>query len=218
MNMTKIQNEHLVTALQWRYAVKKFDASKKISKEDWETLEDSLVLSASSYGLQPWKFLVVQDESTRKKLTPASWKQTQVEDCSHFVVFLVRDSLDEKYVNRFVDEICKVRGITSDKMATYRDMMIGDLIKGPRNKAIRDWAARQAYLALGNIMTCAAVLGIDSCPMEGIIPEKYDEILNLKEGDYSTVVCLALGYRASDDRYALAKKVRFPKKDVIQYI
>ena len=211
-------SEALLKSLQWRYAVKKFDPRKKITPQEWETLEDALILSASSYGLQPWKFLIVQKPDIRKKLTPASWNQTQVEDSSHFIVFLVKDALDKAYIDQFIESISKTRGTPLEKLEGYRKMIVGDLIDGPRSKSIRDWAARQAYLALGNLMTSAAVLGIDSCPMEGIDPEKYDEILELKGSGYSTLVCLALGHRSDEDHHSKAKKVRFPKQDLIQHL
>jgi nitroreductase len=210
--------EQLVQQLSWRYAVKKFDPTKKISATDWEALEKSLVLTPSSYGLQPWKFLVVQTPEMRRKLTPASWNQTQVEDCSHFVVLASKTSLDEAYIENFIKETCKVRGIPVETLAGYKKMMVGDLLTGPRSRMIEQWAALQVYIALGNLMTSAALLGIDTCPMEGIQPLEYDKILGLENSGYLTRVACAVGYRSLDDKYAKAAKVRFDRDSVIQYV
>lgn len=215
--MSTLSHENLIHQLQWRYAVKKFDATKKISASDWKTLEDALVLTPSSYGLQPWQFLVVQNPEMRGKLLGASWNQKQVVDCSHFVVFTAKTSLDEKYVDSFFEDASKTRGVPVESMAAYKQMMVGDLLKGLRSKIIPEWSIRQAYIALGNLMTCAAVLGIDTCPMEGIDPPKYDEILKV-DPLYKTAVACAVGYRSPEDKYAGAKKVRFQKSQMIKVI
>ena len=211
-------NNQLIEQLQWRYAVKKFDNQKKISSKDWKTLEESLVLTPSSYGLQPWKFLVIQDAKVRKLLTPHSWNQTQVEDCSHFVVFAAKTSVDDAYLDFYFDEISRIRGVAKETTAGYRKMIASDLQQGPRSKMIPEWAIRQTYIALGNLMTCAAVLKIDTCPMEGISPPHYDEILGLKNTGYQTAVACAVGYRSAEDKYALAKKVRFDRDKLVQTI
>lgn len=211
-------NNQLIEQLQWRYAVKKFDNQKKISAHEWKTLEESLMLTPSSYGLQPWKFLVVQDAKVRKLLTPHSWNQSQVEDCSHFVVFAAKNSVDDAYLDFYFDEITRIRGVAKETTAGYRKMIASDLQQGPRSKIIPEWAIRQAYIALGNLMTCAAVLKIDTCPMEGISPPHYDEILGLKNTGYQTAVACAVGYRSAEDKYALAKKVRFSRERLIQTI
>jgi nitroreductase len=211
-------NNQLIEQLQWRYAVKKFDNQKKVSAKDWKTLEESLVLTPSSYGLQPWKFLVIQDAKIRKLLTPHSWNQTQVEDCSHFVVFAAKTSVDDAYLDFYFDEISRIRGVAKETTAGYRKMIASDLQQGPRSKMIPEWAIRQTYIALGNLMTCAAVLKIDTCPMEGISPPHYDEILGLKNTGYQTAVACAVGYRSAEDKYALAKKVRFDRDKLVQTI
>ncbi len=218
VSMNKITNSNLIEALNWRYAVKKFDSSKKIAAADWKALEDSLVLTPSSYGLQPWKFLIVQNPEVRKKLTPASWNQTQVEDCSHFVVFASKVKLDEQYITNFIHETATQRGMAPAILDGYKKMMMGDLLQGPRSKIIHEWATRQVYIALGNLMTCAALIGIDTCPMEGIDPAKYDDILGLKGTDYLTAVACAVGYRSNEDKYAKAKKIRFSTDKIIQNI
>lgn len=213
-----VSPSQLIESLKWRYATKKFDNTKKISAKDWQTLEEALILSPSSYGLQPWKFLVITDPATRKKLTPLSWNQTQVEDCSHYVVFLGRNSMDEDYISKFIQTTADARGMQASVLDGYKNMMIGDLVKGPRSKIIGEWAARQVYIALGNFMTCAAMLGVDACPMEGIDPPKYDEVLDLKKTGYHTLVACAAGYRSKEDKHGTAAKVRFGAKDLIVHI
>lgn len=214
----KMTNEGLVEALNWRYAVKKFDAAKKIDDKTWKSLEDSLVLTPSSYGLQPWKFLIITDKSVMQKLTPNSWGQKQVEDCSHLVVFVVKEKMDEDHVQSFIDQTAKVRGIDPSTLDGYKKMMNGDVVHGARGKVSFEWAARQAYIALGNFMTSAAVLGVDTCPMEGIDPVKYDEILGLTGTGWRTVVACPAGYRADDDKYATAKKVRFDHSVILKKV
>lgn len=215
--MSTIPGESLLEQLTWRYATKKFDPAKKVSAADWAVLEEALVLTASSYGLQPWKFIVVTDPALKAKLRPASWNQSQVEDCSHLVVFTAQTDVTEADVDRFVARIAEVRGVTEESLAGYKGYMVGDLVKGPRHAIIHEWAARQTYIAMGNLLTSAALLGIDTCPFEGIEPAKYDEILGLKGTGYATVAACPVGYRSNDDKYASAPKVRFETKDIVEH-
>lgn len=215
--MSTILGESLLQQLNWRYATKKFDPSKKISPADWAVLEQALVLTPSSYGLQPWKFVVVTDPALKAKLRPASWNQSQVEDCSHLVVFTAKQDITEADVDRFIARTAEVRGATVESLAGYRGYMVGDLVKGPRHAIIHEWAARQTYIAMGNLLTSVALLGIDTCPFEGIEPAKYDEILGLQGSGYATVAACPVGYRAADDKYASAPKVRFKAKDIVEH-
>ena len=212
------QTNQLITALEWRYATKVFDAAAKIPAHVWAALEKTLVLTPTSYGLQPYKFLVVQDAATRAALLPQSWGQKQVVDCSHYVVFLARTEMKEADVDKFIARTAQVRGIPAESLAGYRGMMLGVVVNGPRGKAAHEWAARQAYIALGNAMTAAAILGVDACPMEGIAPAEYDKILKLEGSGYKTAVALALGYRAASDKYAALAKVRYEAKELIQHV
>jgi nitroreductase len=216
MTDTLISPKGFVHQLEWRYAVKKFDASKKIPPEVWAELERCLLLSASSYGLQPYKFILVMDPVLRKKLTPASFNQQQVEASSHFVVFAGRTDIEEGDIKRFIARISQVRGVKEETLAGYRDAMIGDLVKGPRHAWVAQWAARQAYIALGTLLTSAAAMGVDACPMEGFNPDAYDEILGLKAAGYHALCACALGTRSSDDSYQNLKKVRFEKETIVQ--
>jgi nitroreductase len=213
--MTTIDGGSLINQLKWRYATKKFDASRKIAPSDWSVLEQALVLTASSYGLQPWKFIIVSDPAVKARLRPASWNQSQVEDCSHLVVFAAKQDITEADVDRFIARIAEVRGVSLESLAGYKGFMMGDLVNGPRHAIIKEWAARQTYIAMGNLLTSAALLGVDACPFEGIEPAKYDEILELGGSGYATVAACPLGYRAADDKYAAAPKVRFDDRDVI---
>ena len=209
-----VEPQGLLKQLHWRYATKKFDPSKKISPQDWSALEQSLVLSASSFGLQPWKFIVVNTPAVREKLMAASWGQRQVVDASHLVVFAYKKSMGEADVKRLIDRTAELRGVTVESLEPYRQMMVGSL--AGKKAEIDGWSARQTYLALGNFLTSAALMGIDACPMEGFDPSQYDQILGLGAKGYSAVVMATVGYRAEDDKYAHAPKVRFKPEEVIE--
>jgi len=216
--MNPVKGEQLVTQLNWRYATKKFDPTRKVSPEDWAALETALILSPSSYGLQPWKFIVITEQKTRERLFPATWEQRQILDCSHYVVFVVNTTMTEEHIDRHITRTVEVRGGTAETLKGYRDVMVGDVVTGVRAAMSQEWAARQAYLALGNFMTSAALMGIDTCPMEGFEPEEYDKILDLSSKGLASVVCCAVGYRAADDKCATQKKVRFPREHVIHIV
>jgi len=207
----------LLAALNWRYATKVFDPTQKIPAATWSALEESLVLTPSSYGLQPWKFLIIQDKELREQLVPHSWRQRQVADCSHLVVMATKRIMTEADIDANLMRIAEVRGGTPDALAGFRKMLIGDVITGERSQYITVWAKMQAYIALGQFMAAAALLGIDTCPMEGFIPEKYDEILGLEAVGLTTAVLCPAGYRSADDRYASLPKVRFKSSDVIEH-
>ena len=204
-------------ALQWRYAVKKFDSNKKIAEEDWKVLEQSLWLSPSSYGLQPWKFLIIHNPELREKLRAASWNQSQVTDCSHYVVFIVKNKIDDAYIHEYLDRISEVQGVPRENLNKLHQVIASDLVHGPRAQMIEHWGERQSYIAMGFLMETAALLQIDACPLEGIDPKAYDNLLSLTETGYHTIACVALGYRASDDKYQFSKKVRFPIERIIEY-
>jgi len=216
--MNNTGTQQLLNALNWRYATKAFDSGRKIPAEVWQTLERALVLSPSSYGLQPYRFLVIDNPARRSELLPHSWNQKQVVDCSHYVVFTARTRMTDADVDKLIARTTDIRKIPAESLNFYRDMMLGDLVKGPRSQIAHEWATRQAYIALGNLMTCAAVLGVDACPMEGFVPAEYDRVLGLGNNGYASVVCCALGYRAASDKYAALPKVRFEIKDLVRYV
>jgi len=211
-----MSNQNLISQLSWRYATKHFDVNKKISKEVMETLKQTLVLTPSSFGLQPYKFLIIENLEVRKKLTPHSWNQTQIEECSHLVIFLAKKTIDEKYIDEFLSLTAKTRAISLESLQEYRLMMIANLINA--KKDILNWASKQGYLALGNLLTSAALLKIDTCPMEGIEAEKYDEILKIDNSKYTTLCACALGFRSENDKYQNLAKVRFDQKIIIEEI
>lgn len=212
--MSHSEISRVMSALQWRYATKSFNATKKIPAEVVEALVESLVLSPSSFGLQPWKFIVVEDPALREQLQAASWNQSQVTEASHFIVLTVRETLTDVDIDECLARMCEVRGGSAEALTSLRGMMLGFI--GTKDDAERFvWNSRQAYIALGQLMTCAALLGVDSCPMEGISPTAYDAVLGLDESGYRTVVACALGYRSADDPYAAASKVRYIRERVV---
>ena len=207
----------LDAALNWRYAVKTFDAARPIEPTIWAALENSLVMSPSSYGLQPWKFLVVSDASLRAELRPHSWNQSQITEASHLVVFLVKRAITSSDLDQLIDATSAARGVPAEQLAFYRDLMQKDLIDGPRSQQIERWSSNQVYIALGTFMTAAALLGVDTCPIEGFSPPDYDRILGLENGPYrSCVVCVA-GHRDATDKYAALAKVRYTPAELIEH-
>jgi nitroreductase len=216
--MSQINTDQLLESLRWRYATKVFDATQKIPAEVWATLEQSLVLTPTSYGLQPYQFLVVQDPAKRAALLPQSWNQKQVVDCSHFVVFTARTEMTEADVTKLISHTASLRGLPAESLNFYRDLMLDNVVNGPRGKTAHEWAARQCYIALGNLLTCAALLRVDACPMEGLAPAEYDKILKLAGSGYKTVVACALGYRAAGDKYAALAKVRYEPADLLRVV
>ena len=216
--MSSELNQQITNALQWRYATKQFDATKKIREQDWKVIQASLTQAPSSYGLQPWKFLIIQNPEIRQKLREVSWNQGQVTDSSHYVVLTYKAKMDEQHVTKFIERTAAVRGANPETLEGYKNMMIGDLVNGPRSQVIEAWAQRQTYIAMGFAMETAALLNVDTCALEGLDPQAYDKILNLEGTGYKTVAALAFGYRHADDKYQSAKKVRFEDKDVVQVI
>lgn len=218
MSTPALPAPQLLDALNWRYATKTFDPARKIPADTWAALEDSLVLSASSFGLQPYRFLVVSDPAVRAQLMPHAWNQRQVVDASHFVVFASRTSVTEPEIDALVKLTSTARGIPAEALAGYRGMMTGMLLAEGFRGFAPHWAARQAYIALGNLLTSAALLGVDTCPMEGYVPAEFDRILGLPEQGLTAAVACALGYRSATDKYAGLPKVRFAKADLVRTV
>jgi nitroreductase len=205
--------ETIIKQLNWRYATKAYDATKKISSDDWRVLEDALVSAPSSYGLQPFKFVVVSDPGVRQQLREAAWNQPQVTDASHLVIFAFKKTMTDADIDRFVEHIANVRGQDPSALVDYANMMKG-AVSAKSSSDIETWNSRQAYIALGFLLETAAILGIDATPMEGFDSGKFDEILGLT--DYSSVVMCAVGYRdEANDWLANLPKVRFSKEDLI---
>jgi nitroreductase len=211
-----LEPEALLASLRARYACKQFDPSRRIADADWRALEQALLLAPSSFGLQPWRFVVVQDPALRERLLPASWGQRPVVDASHFVVFAARRGLSMDDADRHLRRIAEVRGVTLESLAWYRQRLQPFVVPGKPVAEVDAWCARQTYLALGVFLASAALLGLDACPMEGLEPERYDEILDLPARGFGTLCAAAAGYRAATDAYQHAAKVRFDVEDVIE--
>jgi nitroreductase len=207
----------ILPALNWRYACKVFDASKKIPADVWQQLEESLVLTPSSFGLQPWKFLIIQDQELREKLVPHSWNQRQVADCSHLVVMTVPKALSVDYIDANITRMIEIRGGTADALMGFRKMVAGFRDGMEAKGGLETWAKLQSYIALGQFMLAASLLKVDTCPMEGFVAAKFDEVLGLEGTGYTTAVLCPAGYRSEDDRYASLPKVRFEAKEVIEH-
>jgi nitroreductase len=207
----------VLEALRWRYACKVFDPSRTISDELWAVLEESLVLTPSSFGLQPWKFLVIRDRGLREQLVPHAWNQRQVVDCSHLVVLATHRSMPEAHIDANIERMIEVRGGTPEALLGFRKMVAGFRAGGEQAGWLKDWAKQQSYIALGQFMLAAALLGVDTCPMEGFVPAKFDEELGLAGGDYTCAVLCPAGYRSADDKYAVLPKVRFETAAVVEH-
>jgi len=216
--MKPIERHQLIDQLNWRYATKQYDPTRKISAADWATLEEALVLSPSSLGLQPWAFLVVDDPAVRAQLLLASYGQPQIVDASHLVVFATKANLGEADVDAHVRRTAEVRGISVESLAGLRTMALNAIVQGKTEAERRSWATNQTFIALGNFVTSAALLGIDATPMEGFEKSRYDDILGLKVRGLTTSVITTLGYRAANDKYATTPKVRFAREQVVLHV
>jgi nitroreductase len=206
------------SSLNWRYAVKRFDADKKISEADWNTLVSSLVMAPSSFGLQPWKFVVVQNPALRLKLKEASWNQGQVTDASHFVVFATSNVVKSEDVQKYISSIATTRGISAESLDGLKAAISGTVKAHQESGQLLNWTQRQAYIAMGFLLETAALLKVDATPMEGLDPAQYDKILSLEGSGFKTVAAVALGYRHSEDTFQNLKKVRFAASEVVQYL
>jgi nitroreductase len=209
-----ITSQQLLERLNWRYATKEFDPARKISANDWDTLEVALSLSPSSGGLQPWKFIVVTDPAMRAKLLPASFGQPQVSAASHLVVFAAKNNFSEADVDELINCTASTRGMTAESLGAYRNILVGGIVKSLDEPTRNAWAHNQTFISLGVLLSSAAMLGIDACPMGGFDGAQYDEILGLKKQGYAITVIATLGYRAPSDKYAHAPKVRYSKERI----
>jgi nitroreductase len=212
--MPPIPAATVVSQLEWRYATQKFDA-RPIDAAAWDALERALVLTPSSFGIQPWAFLVVEDAAVRQQLLAASWNQAQVVEAPKLVVFAARTGLDAADAERYVRRAMDVRKLAPGTLDGFLKTLVR-FVGQPKEKYDVDaWAVRQVYIALGQFMTAAAMLGIDTCPMEGISNAKYDEILGLPAKRLRSAVVCCAGHRAEDDPDAGLAKVRFERYEVV---
>ncbi|HXP91773.1 MAG TPA: NAD(P)H-dependent oxidoreductase [Fibrobacteria bacterium] len=206
--MSTLSESELLKALSWRYATKKFDPSKRIPEATWETLRKAASLTASSFGLEPYRVVEIRDPKVRATLQQAAYNQTQVVEASHFIVLAIEKGFGEAQIEGFLRRSVRDRQVTLESLAGYKGYMEGALVKGPRAATIDAWSTHQVYILLGNLLTSAALAGVDACPMEGIDTAKFDEILGLKEKGLTSVAAAAFGYRSSEDKYAQLPKVR----------
>ncbi len=203
----------LKTGLEWRYATKKFDNTKKIPADKLEHLLQTVKLAPSSFGLQHYEIVVVEDPAVRERLKEASYGQSQLTDASQVIVFAVETNIDEDYVKAYIDEMASVRGVKREDLSGFEQYVLGSVSRLSREENI-NWAKKQAYIALGVLISSASELQIDSCPMEGFEADKYDEILGLKEKGLTATVMATIGYRSDEDLYANMAKVRKSDKDL----
>lgn len=218
--VARIHNSHfptmkdLIDALNWRYATKEFDAGKPLPAQKLERLLEALRLSASSFGLQPWQFVVIEDRDRRAALVEHSWNQRQVVDAPALIVLCRRNSFGEHEVDRLISATAEARGVDAESLAPFAGMMKGFLGKLDAS-ALRQWMDNQIYVALGNLLTACAVEGVDACPMEGFSADNYDEILGLGDLGLASVVLCPVGYRSGTDKYAGLAKVRYPAEEMV---
>ncbi|ETN95836.1 hypothetical protein SAMN04487906_0792 [Zhouia amylolytica] len=207
----------ILNKLQWRYAVKKFDSDKKLPAEKLEVLKQAFNLTATSYGLQPVKLLIIENQKLKDQLVAHSWNQPQVADASHLLVFCIHNDVDENYIKTYFNRVKQVRETPDDVLEPFRNFLIDDF-GSKTQEEIDTWAIKQAYLSMGNLLTVCAAEDIDSCPMEGFVSEKYDEILELQAKNLKSVLVMPVGYRAADDMFADFKKVRKELSEAIEEI
>ncbi|TRO65537.1 NAD(P)H-dependent oxidoreductase [Christiangramia sabulilitoris] len=217
MNLEVSTKSSYIEDLNWRYATKKFDKNKELNQDDLNVLLESIQLSASSYGLQPYEIIVIRDMETREKLKAAAWNQTQITDAPYLIVFSNLKSVSEAYVDSYLDNIAETRNLSREALKGMEDMIKGTTLQLSAD-AQNTWAAKQAYIALGNLLSAAASLKVDTCPMEGFDAAKFDEILGLADKNLTTAVIAPVGYRSEEDSYQHLTKVRKSKKDLIEII
>ncbi|GGE42375.1 NAD(P)H-dependent oxidoreductase [Psychroflexus planctonicus] len=210
-------NVDYLDQLKWRYATKKFDTNKELAEKDLEKLLEAIRLSASSYGLQPYEVYVIKDEETRKKLHPAAFQQPQILDASYLLVFTAITKIDEAYLNDYIDNIVETRNMKKEDLSGMKDIIMNAVIsQSDENKT--EWAKKQAYIALGNLLSAAAHYQIDVCPMEGFDPSQFDDILGLNQKNRATAVIATVGFRHKDDGLQHADKVRKSKEELFTRI
>lgn len=197
----------------WRYATKKFDATKKISTEDLNILKEAIRLSSSSYGLQPYQIFIVENPAVREQLLPAAYGQKQVVDASHLIVFANEINFGEEGINKFSKNMSETRGIPLESIQGYVDYMKSNIV-GLSEEVRNIWTAKQTYLALGNLLNAAAELRIDVTPMEGFAPAQVNEILGLDKLGLNASLMATVGYRSVEDDTQHYKKVRKSKEEL----
>lgn len=209
--------EKYLENLNWRYATKRYDDSKKIENDNLEKLKEAIRLSASSYGLQPYEVYIIEDEEIRKKLRKESWDQPQITEASQLLVFASYTEVTQQHLDDFISNTAKTRRVSEEDLKAYKETIQNTTLQLPKDQQ-KIWAAKQAYIALGNLLSAAAELRIDASPMEGFNPEAYNKILKLNEKGLTTAVIAAVGYRSPEDDYQHLTKVRKSKQELFTTI
>lgn len=191
----------------WRYATKKFDSTKVVAPKDIDFLKEAIRLAATSYGLQPFQIIVVESQEIKEKLKPASWGQSQITDASHLFVFANKTEISEEFVDEFMKNTSETRDINLNDLQQYAGF-IKKTIANMNSEALSTWTAKQAYIALGNLLNAAAEIKVDTIPIEGFVPEQYNEILGLPQKGLNAAVVAAVGYRSDEDTTQHLKKIR----------
>jgi len=205
---------NIIKSLEWRYACKKFDKNKKVTEEQINALKKAFNLSATSYGLQPLKMLIVKTDEIKEKLFPHAYFQQQITTCSHILIICIHTDFGEQDIDAYFDLEKNTRGVSEEIVGKFRNQLKRIYSKKKREE-IDASAIYQAYISIGTLMTVCADQRIDSCPMEGFDPEKVDEVLDLKTKNLRSVLLLPIGYRSEDDIMSRMKKVRKPLDKVI---
>ena len=203
-----------IASLNWRYAVKKFNNEKFLSQEQINLLKEAFNLTATSYGLQPLKLLVIKNKEIQKELVAHSWNQSQVLEASHLLVICIPTNFSKNEVEAYFNLVQEVRNTPIEIIKPFKEFLTAEIDKKSQEELL-SWNKNQAYLALGNLLTVCALEKIDACPMEGFIPEKYDEVLGLHEKNLTSTLVLPVGFRADDDYMKDLKKVRKNTDDVV---
>jgi nitroreductase len=198
---------NIIDSLKWRYAVKKFDTNKELSEIQIETLKEAFNLTATSYGLQPLKLVIIKNKKIQEKLVPFSWNQQQILQASHLLVICVKDNYTTQEVENYFNLVQKIRNTPDEVINPFKKFLTAEIAKKTQEELYIS-NKNQAYIALGNLLTVCASQEIDSCPMEGFTPDKYDEILDLTKDNLKSVLVLPVGFRASDDYMKDLTKVR----------
>lgn len=205
----------IVEALNWRYATKKFDPDKKLNDEQVESLLETIRLSASSMGLQPYRFIHVKDQALRRELREHSYDQPQITDASELIVFAAKEVFTDEDISQIVEREGEIRGYDKEKIEK-RVNSVTKYVRGKKPDEFFAWTARQTYIAIGNLLSAAALMRIDACPMEGIKGKHYDRILELETLNLRSLAVVTLGFRSENDAYASKPKVRLPKEKIIK--
>lgn len=206
-----------INNLNWRYATKKFDATKKVSKENLNLLLEATTLSASSYGLQPYKIIVIENPEIRAQLLPAAWGQSQITDASYLIVLANQTTFGEELIDDYITNVGNIREVSTEGLKGYADLMKSNFLPLSDEEKAK-WTAKQAYIALGNLLSAAADLKIDTCPMEGFDATQFNKILGFDKKALNTAVIVTVGYRSNEDQTQHNKKVRKSKENLITHI